>query len=308
MRILRIVLVVVAFLLLAGWGLGTYLLGREAVPESSDFAIDRAELKYMAHAVAGPLPVRLNHQIVAEASLPRAFVLAGASFEPHAMLHGVYQIVYPDGSYLLVDAAFGPDFFEAMPGHGSYDAAAFERVEQALAGARQIVLTHEHADHIQGLAELDDPASVAGRLFMNAAQHANPETAEILPPELMQAVVPVRYAGMKTIAPGVVLLPAPGHTPGSQLVYVRSQDRREYLLVGDVAWHMDAIRELHYRPRLVTDFFLHEDRKAVMAQLRSLHDLLDDQQLQIVVSHDADQRARLVESGALGDGLALPAP
>ena len=104
-----------------------------------------------------------------------------------------------------------------------------------------------------------------------------------------------------------MLIAAPGHSPGSQIVYVRLASEVEYLLIGDVAWHMDALRELHYRPRLVTDLFLGEDRAAVMAQFRTLHELLDTPGLEIVASHDIDQRRALVQAGKLGDGLEAPA-
>ncbi|MFQ5745473.1 MAG: hypothetical protein ACE5HV_18115, partial [Acidobacteriota bacterium] len=64
------------------------------------------------------------------------------------------------------------------------------------------------------------------------------------------------------------------------------------------------ISELHYRPRLVTDFFLGEDRRAVLHQLRALHALHEAElQLSIVVSHDVDQRKRLIRDGAIGEGF-----
>lgn len=101
-----------------------------------------------------------------------------------------------------------------------------------------------------------------------------------------------------------MLVPAAGHTPGSQLVYVRLADGTELLLLGDVAWHMDQLRQLHYRPRLVTDWFLGEDRGAVMAQWRTLHGWITAHpEVHLVVSHDADQRRELIASGILQDGL-----
>jgi glyoxylase-like metal-dependent hydrolase (beta-lactamase superfamily II) len=140
---------------------------------------------------------------------------------------------------------------------------------------------------------------------MPAAQHANPETAELIPEALLELITPARYSGIEPIAPGILVQPAAGHTPGSQLVYVRTQDEREYLFIGDVAWHMDGIRRLAYRPRLVTDFFLGEDRAATMAQIRTLHGLLGDPSLQIVSSHDLDQLTALQAGGLLGEGLEL---
>jgi hypothetical protein len=70
---------------------------------------------------------------------------------------------------------------------------------------------------------------------------------------------------------------------------------------------MDQIRQLWYRPRLVTDFFIGEDRDAVMGQLRRLQELgVTNSMLQIVVSHDVDQRKELLASGLMGERFALP--
>ena len=86
----------------------------------------------------------------------------------------------------------------------------------------------------------------------------------------------------------------------------------EPLFAGPAQTHLaeinlDQIRDLHYRPRLVTDWFLGEDRNAVLHQFRALHDLMAaEPAIELVPSHDPEVRARLVGAGVLKEGLAAP--
>lgn len=304
MKAIRIAVIVIAFVVIVGAGIGHRLLGREPVPATSAYGLDRAALAALAKSLPGDLPLRVNHEVVALASLPRGAVFAGEPMDPHRMVHGVYQVVYPDG-FVLVDSAFGQDYFdENMAGEGNrYDAVAFGHVVDAMTEARAIVPTHEHADHIDGLGRTDDPTGIAAKVVMNRAQVENPATGELLPEALLTAVEPIPGDAPLAIAPGLVVVPAPGHTPGSQIVYVLLADGRELFLIGDVAWHLDALRELHYRPRLVTDYFLDENRAQVLDQFRTLNGLLDEPGVFVVVSHDAEQRRELVRAQVLGDGI-----
>jgi glyoxylase-like metal-dependent hydrolase (beta-lactamase superfamily II) len=130
------------------------------------------------------------------------------------------------------------------------------------------------------------------------------ERWEIGFPASLRSLEPLAAGRAQVIAPGVVVVQAAGHTPGSQIVYARLASGREILFVGDVAWHLGQIERLHYRPRLVTELFLNEDRHAVLAQFRTLHDLMRSHpEVVVLVSHDRDQRARLMAEGLLRDGL-----
>ena len=308
MKILRIAGWTLAALLLLAAGVVVYLLAPDGVPETSDYTIDRGALEAAAGSVAGEPPVRVNHVRVAEAEMPRAALFSGFDFSPHRMVHGAYQLVYADGSYVLIDSGFGRPVHEQMAARGEarYDDANAAALAEALPRARRIVITHEHPDHIQGLAEAPDAGALAPRVFLNRAQHESPGTASVLSDALLDAISPVDVAGAVAIAPGVAVWPAAGHTPGSQLVFVRLEDGRRFLFIGDVAWHLDGIRELAYRPRLVTDLLLGEDRDAVKAQFRTLKPMLDDPDLLVVASHDLDQLEDLQGRGVLGDGLETP--
>jgi glyoxylase-like metal-dependent hydrolase (beta-lactamase superfamily II) len=101
----------------------------------------------------------------------------------------------------------------------------------------------------------------------------------------------------------VVLIKAPGHTPGSQIVYVQLADNSEYLLIGDVAWDMEQVSIPKCRPRLV-ELMMGENGDQVTSELRTLHDLAAvNPDLHIVVSHDAKQLADYEATGKIGKGF-----
>jgi glyoxylase-like metal-dependent hydrolase (beta-lactamase superfamily II) len=305
-RFLKLLLSIVAVLAVLGGGAWLWLTAREEVPAETDFVIDLEELRALAGSLPGAEPVEVRSALVAETLLPRAAVFAGESFEPHPMVHQVFQLLYPSGGgSVLIDAAFPEAKLAEMGDGGSYHAAAFAEVLAALRSARQIVVTHEHFDHLSGVSAVEPAESLVGRLRLTREQLGNARAAdESNLPQALRAMEPLSYERTVAIAPGVVLRKAPGHTPGSQLVYAQTADGLEYLFIGDVAWHTDQLAKLHYRPRLVTDLFLGEDRRAVLAQFRALHELMrGNPGLLVVVSHDRDQRARLLAAGLLREGL-----
>ncbi|MCZ0954245.1 MAG: hypothetical protein OXJ56_16880, partial [Rhodospirillaceae bacterium] len=107
------------------------------------------------------------------------------------------------------------------------------------------------------------------------------------------------------VAPGVVLIEAPGHTPGHQMVYVRMADGTEFVFIGDVGWLMENVTELRLRPA-ETVARIGEDPDALMSQLLWLRGLAD-QGVVLVPSHDDRLLNRYAAEGLLGNDLALPA-
>lgn len=289
-------------------GLGSawmWLTERVEVPASSNYRVDLDELRALASQLPGAKPERVSSEPVAETTLPRAALFAGESFAPHPMLHQVFQVRWTDGQSLIIDTAFPPERLEHVGG-GTADAAAWGRVLRAMRSARQIIVTHEHFDHLAGASKLKVSDGVGERLQLTGKQLGNSAALDEagFSQEARKALTPLVFDRTLAIAPGVVLQKAGGHTPGSLFVFVQLLDGRELLFIGDTAWHLDQIRNLHYRPRLVTQFFLNEDRDAVLAQFRTLHELMKTTpDLAIVVSHDRDQRQRLVDAGMLHDGL-----
>ena len=110
----------------------------------------------------------------------------------------------------------------------------------------------------------------------------------------------IDYDRFMAFAPGWTLIKAAGHTPGSQMMFITLDSGREYLLIGDAAWHMDGVRKVTGKdaPWIV------EDTAAVTDQLRWLNGLYTtEKNLVIVASHDDDEHQELIAKKLLGARL-----
>jgi glyoxylase-like metal-dependent hydrolase (beta-lactamase superfamily II) len=150
-----------------------------------------------------------------------------------------------------------------------------------------VLTTHEHPDHQGNLVRLAGE-SVARKAWFNPGQ---------LPPSpvaLMLAwgnqpipAARVRADGPMAVAPGVVVIPAPSHTPGSQMVYVRLASGQELLFAGDIASLEQNWRDLRARSRLIGDHFAPEDRRAVFSWLKTIQQLRRESPVLVVIpGHD----------------------
>ena len=117
---------------------------------------------------------------------------------------------------------------------------------------------------------------------------------------LLLAVLAGVAIGETPIAPGVVLIRAAGHTPGSQMVYVRRGDGHEYIFMGDTASLSGNVTALRARSRLVADFMAKEDRPTVQVQLQALRRLaLANPDVTLVPGHDGNEIGKMITAGWL---------
>ncbi len=52
----------------------------------------------------------------------------------------------------------------------------------------------------------------------------------------------------------IIVVPAPGHSPGSVIIFVTCYDGARYALVGDLVWQLEGIRLREERPWLIWQF------------------------------------------------------
>jgi len=186
-----------------------------------------------------------------------------------------------------------------------YFAEQAQAMNKALRGARSIVFTHEHGDHVTGVIRTPYLAELAPKTILTRTQVNTLETRPQFPDlkiteEQAQRYHVIDYDRYMAFAPGWTLIKAAGHTPGSQMMFITLDSGREYLLIGDAAWHMDGVRKVTGKdaPWIV------EDTTAVNEQLKWLNGLsTSERNLIIIASHDDDLHKELEAKKLLGAKL-----
>jgi glyoxylase-like metal-dependent hydrolase (beta-lactamase superfamily II) len=266
-----------------------------------------SEIRRVATLIPGRKAVRINVLKFAESRRTKNFSVKGEPATPSVQARTVFQVVYPDG-YVMVDAGMDEPMHKQI-GRGAegepYFAEQAQQVDKALRGARSIVFTHEHGDHVTGVVRTPYLAELAPKTILTRAQVTTLETRPQFPDLKITEEQAARYHIIDydkymAFAPGWTLIKAAGHTPGSQMMFITLDSGREYLLIGDAAWHMDGVRKVSGKdaPWIV------EDTSAVTEQLRWLNGLLTtEKNLVIVASHDDEEHKELIGKKLLGGKL-----
>src|SRR5437667_12722916 len=110
------------------------------------------QIRHAARMIPGRAPLRINVLKFAESRRAKKFSVKGAPDEPSVQARTVFQVVYPDG-YVMVDSGMDQQVHNFF-GRGvvePYDPESAKQVERAVRGARAILITHEHGDHVAGV-------------------------------------------------------------------------------------------------------------------------------------------------------------
>jgi N-acyl homoserine lactone hydrolase len=167
------------------------------------------------------------------------------------------------------------------------------------------ILSHLHQDHMGGLPELRGADLLVAEAEWAELSKLAPEPRGFLRRHIQlpgldwhrigfesthdPALAPFRQS-LDVMGDGsLVLLPTPGHTPGSLSLLVRRQTRSPLLLVGDLTYGADLL-ERRQLPGVGTRRQLAQATQKVLALKQRMPDLV------ILPAHDPTAAQRLLES------------
>jgi glyoxylase-like metal-dependent hydrolase (beta-lactamase superfamily II) len=272
-----------------------------------------AQVRAAARARPEAGPRSLHFLTFAQAPGTRGGALADGDTSQVVISFAVFQIRFAD-KWIMVDAGFPRpvwDEFTTPDWPLTYWQERYDRASVALRRADRIVLTHEHWDHAAGVERGTQVGDVVDRTLLTAAQLQT----LVDPPTLKHYVrldsAPagryrtVNYDLLYSLAPGVVLIKAPGHTPGAQLIYVRLAAGEELLLVGDLVWLKEGLEWGRQKP-LATSRDMKEDRQAIQQQLDWVRRIVRRNGVIAIPSHDTRVLEAMAQRGVLQADLDLP--
>jgi len=172
------------------------------------------------------------------------------------------------------------------------------------AAIRTAVISHLHFDHVGGIADIPQADLVVSQAEWDQLSEPHPEREWILREHI--EIPGAKWRPIKFEPPtdrslsmfdgcfdlfgdgSMILLPTPGHTPGSMSMLVRTEGKPPVLLAGDVGYGAKYIRRSQVPGTGDAQTLRHS-----YAQIHALMDRLPD--LILVPSHD-DQGAAALEA------------
>jgi glyoxylase-like metal-dependent hydrolase (beta-lactamase superfamily II) len=210
------------------------------------------------------IPTGFNHRT-------SAFAYRGGAFsDPWDSVMTSVLVTHPRGDLLLdtglgrqIDTQFQHEssqlraitkYIKLSPAADQLEAAGYD-----LTSLSGILLTHAHWDHISGVpdfAEVPVLVTRAERDFIAVGKNMGVARTITDADYQVYDFPGGAYLGFQRSLDlygdgSLVVVPAPGHTPGSIIAFMVLPDGRRFAFVGDLAWQRESITEREERPWLI---------------------------------------------------------
>jgi N-acyl homoserine lactone hydrolase len=194
----------------------------------------------------------------------------------------------------------GTELVLMQPAADQLDAAGYDWKQ-----LRYILLTHAHWDHVSGVPDFPGvPVLVAAaeHRFLDEGGWPTATARSMKTTTVFQeyAFKPVSYLGFDQSQDlygdgSIVIVPTPGHTPGSVAIFLTLPGGARYAFVGDLVWQLEGLLEREARPWFESKQ-LREDPDAFRQSLLHLSAIVERYpQITIVPSHDRRGYASIPE-------------
>lgn len=227
-----------------------------------------------------------------------------ANFSAFLVKHGSRYLLFDTGLGRGIDAQYRQDmpvwarlaFGYEKPLHPAADQLA----QAGIGALERVVLSHSHWDHASGVADFPGVRIAVAKEEMQRIEQASAGVGTAWPSQVGDSATvweslvfsDTPYMGysrsLDLFGDGaVVLVPMPGHTPGSVGLFVTVDSGRRYFLIGDVAWTREALAQGAAK-FWVAGKLVDGDASGTQQSLEQVQRLMQrDPDLQVIPAHDS---------------------
>lgn len=224
----------------------------------------------------------------------QVFVYRGGSWtENYDSGMAAILIRHPKGTFLF-DAGFGanvdqhitsiPSLMRALTRYDKETSAAVQLREHGIdpAGIKMAIISHSHWDHVSGLEDFPNAEAWFAReeadyIKTLPARELVKQMGDTLKAHAVDLNGPAYEnfdRSLDVFGDGsIVLVPLPGHTPGSIGMFVNLRSGKRFLFIGDLTWAIEGVQLPAERPwmsRKLAD----RDEEEVRRSIVKVHQLM----------------------------------